>query len=79
MVSPSGATPGVFDVIATSINVMQDRITRSRMAGDPPDLTVTPDLSHIDLLELHRGAEAITEGAAAVARLQPAIDALFGD
>lgn len=73
------SAPGVFDVIATSINVMQDRITRSRMAGDPPDLIVTPDLAHIDLLELHRGEEAITEGAAAVDRLQPAIDTFLRD
>ena len=72
------AVPGVFDVIATAVNVMQDRITRSRMAGDPPDLIVTPDLAHIGLLELHRGAEAIAEGAAAVERLQPALEAQFG-
>ena len=67
-------TPGVFDVIATSVNVMQDRITRSRMAGDPPDLLITPRLAHIGLLELHRGDEAIAEGHAAVQRLGPGLE-----
>ncbi len=69
------STPGVFDVIATSVNVMQDRITRSRMAGDPPDLLISPRLAHIGLLELHRGEEAIAEGRACVERMQPAIEA----
>lgn len=68
-------TPKVFDVIASSITIMQDRITRSRMAGDPADLLITPQLAQIGLLELHRGAEAIKEGEQAVARLQPAIEA----
>jgi len=71
------STPGVFDVIATSVNVMQDRITRSRMAGDPPDLLISPRLAHIGLLELHRGEEAIAEGRACVERMQPAIDAFL--
>lgn len=71
------STPGVFDVIATSVNVMQDRITRSRMAGDPPDLLINPRLSHIGLLELHRGEEAIAEGRACVERMQPAVDAFL--
>ena len=68
-------SPGVFDVIATSVNVMQVRITRSRMAGDPPDLLITPRLAHIGLLELYRGDEAIAEGYEAVQRMQPAIEA----
>lgn len=70
-------TPGVFDVIATSVNVMQDRITRSRMAGDPPDLLISPRLAHIGLLELHRGDEAIAEGYDTVQQMRPAIDAFL--
>ncbi len=71
------SAPGVFDVIATSVNVMQDRITRSRMAGDPPDLLISPRLAHIGLLELHRGEEAIEEGRACVERMRPAIEAFL--
>jgi NTE family protein len=54
--------PGLFDVIASSLNIMQDRITRSRMAGDPPDIIITPRLEHLGLLEFYRAAEAIEEG-----------------
>jgi len=67
------APPGLFDVIATAINVMQDRITRSRMAGDPPELLITPRLAHIALLEFYRAAEVIDEGQRAVTRMQPAV------
>ena len=45
---------------------MQDRITRSRMAGDPPDVMVAPQLGHIRLLDFHRAEEAIDEGYACV-------------
>lgn len=59
-------TPGLFDVLAGSINIMQDRITRSRMAGDPPDVVITPKLAHIGLMEFDRAKEAIAEGRACV-------------
>lgn len=65
--------PGLFDTIAGSINIAQDRITRSRMAGDPPDILLSPKLSHIGLMEFDRGAEAIEEGRACVRRLLPEI------
>jgi NTE family protein len=55
-------SPGLFDVIASSVNVMQDRITRSRMAGDPPEVTLVPLLQDFALMDFHRAAEAIEEG-----------------
>jgi len=58
----SEQTPGLLDAIAGSVNITQDRITRSRMAGDPPDIVFSPKLSHIGLLELYRAEEAINEG-----------------
>ena len=65
--------PGLFDVLASSINIMQDRITRSRMAGDPPDIILSPRLGHIGLLEFDRATEAINEGRACVERMLPAL------
>ncbi|HDN94867.1 MAG TPA: patatin-like phospholipase RssA [Nitrospirae bacterium] len=65
--------PGLFDVVASSINIMQDRITRSRMAGDPPDIILSPRLGHIGLLEVDRAAEAIEEGRKCVERMLPAL------
>lgn len=72
-------TPGLFDVLAGSINIMQDRITRNRMAGDPPDVMLVPRLAHLGLLEFDRAEEAIEEGRACVRRMRPALqDALEG-
>ncbi len=65
--------PGLFDAIASSVNITQDRITRSRMAGDPPDILLAPKLSHIGLLEFYRADEAITEGKDCVKRMEPEI------
>ena len=60
--------PSVFGVMTASLNIMQDRITRSRLAGDPPDVHIAPRLGHIGLLEFDRTEEAIHEGEAAVMR-----------
>lgn len=56
------APPSLVDVLAQSVYIMQVRITRARMAGDPPDVLLTPRLSQIRLLEFHRASEAIEEG-----------------
>ncbi|MHB1286592.1 MAG: patatin-like phospholipase family protein [Leptospirales bacterium] len=66
--------PKLFEVISGAINIMQDRITRSRMAGDPPDLSITPRLSQIGHLEFHRSEEAILEGKRSVERMLPALE-----
>jgi NTE family protein len=58
--------PSLLDVVASSINIMQVRISRSRMAGDPPDVIVAPRLAHLNLLDFHRAQEAIAEGRRAV-------------
>lgn len=66
--------PNLFDIIASSVNITQDRITRSRMAGDPPDVLLTPRLSHIGLLEFHRASEAIEQGHECVEMMRPLIE-----
>ncbi|TJY61917.1 patatin-like phospholipase RssA [Sinimarinibacterium sp. CAU 1509] len=60
--SGSADAPSVFDVMATSVNILQDRVTRSRMAGDPPELTLVPMLEDFALMDFHRAPEAIAEG-----------------
>jgi len=59
-------TPGMFEIMTGAIDVMQDRITKSRLAGDPPDILISPRLGHMGLLEFDRANEAIEEGIAAV-------------
>ncbi|MBE0509172.1 MAG: patatin-like phospholipase RssA [Gammaproteobacteria bacterium] len=70
--------PGVFDVVASAINIMQDRITKSRMAGDPPDVVLTPRLGKLGLLEFDRAEEAIAEGHDSVRRALPTLQHLIG-
>jgi len=54
--------PSFFDTVASSVNIMQDRIAKSRMAGDPPDVLISPRLCHIGLMEFHCADEAIQVG-----------------
>ena len=57
-----GENPSFFDVVASSVNIMQDRVTRSRMAGDPPEITLIPMLEDFALMDFHRAKQAIDEG-----------------
>jgi NTE family protein len=60
---PQGSSaPGYFDVLANSINIMQDQITRTRLAGEPPHVMLVPRLRNIGLMEFNRAKEAIAEG-----------------
>lgn len=61
--------PSMIEMIAKSIDIMQIRITRSRMAGDPPDVLIRPRLGYMGLMEFHRAKEAIEEGKNAVERV----------
>lgn len=54
--------PGIMNVIADSIDVMQDRITRARLAGEPPDVMLSPKVGGIGMLEFNRVEEAIAAG-----------------
>jgi NTE family protein len=64
----SGA-PSLFGVMVQSLNIMQDRITRSRLAGEPSDVVISPRVGHVGMLEFHRAAELIDEGRAATERV----------
>jgi NTE family protein len=58
----ASALPSVLDVLTTSLNIMQVRITQSRLAGEPADVLVRPRLSGIAAMDFHRAAVAIAEG-----------------
>ncbi len=59
------ARPSFSTVMIESFNIMQDRLTRMRLAGDPPDIHITPRIGHIGWLDFHRATEAIAVGRAA--------------
>ena len=54
--------PGLLEVMSSSVNIMQDRITRSRLALDPAELVLRPDLADFQLMDFHRAREAIDIG-----------------
>jgi NTE family protein len=69
--------PSLFGVMFSSLNILQHRIARSRLAGDPPDVAIDPHIGHIGLAEFDRAAELIDAGAAAVeAKIDQIYDAL---
>jgi NTE family protein len=59
---------GIGSVMMDAFNITQDRIARSRLAGDPPDVMISPRLGDIGLFEFHRAEEAIRMGAEATER-----------
>ncbi len=61
--------PSLFEAIAGAVNITQDRITRSRLAGDPPDVYLSPRVAQVGLLEFYRAAESIEEGRRCVQRM----------
>ena len=54
-----GGRPGISSVMVDAFNIMQDRITRARLAGDPPDLLITPRVGQIGWFDFHRAADLI--------------------
>jgi len=70
--------PSMLDVMSTSLNIMQVRITQSRLAGEPADAMIRPRLSDIASMDFHRGALAIAEGERAAESALPMIRELLG-
>jgi NTE family protein len=68
--------PSMLDVLTTCMDIVQVRIARSRMAGDPPEVVVAPRLARLRLLDFHRAKEAIEEGYRAVERVAHNLAAL---
>lgn len=55
-------SPSLFGVMISSLGIMMDRMTRSRLAADPPDIHIKPHIGHIGLLEFEKAKELIIEG-----------------
>lgn len=70
---PQPDTPGMWSVMNSSISIMQERITRARMAGDPPEILLSPHLGELAIMDFHKAAEAIYEGRLCVERMIPLI------
>jgi len=76
----SPGKPGLSTVMVDAFNIVQDRITRTRLAGDPPDTLIAPRLARFGVFDFHRAEEAIRLGADATEKslenIAEAIEAL---
>ena len=63
-----GGRPGISSVMVDAFNIMQDRITRARLAGDPPDLLISPRVGQIGWFDFHRADDLIAHGVRAAER-----------
>jgi len=70
----NGPTPGLGSVMLASFNIVMDRITRSRLAGDPADVLILPPVAHIPLIDFDKADELIALGRTAVDEAMPAIE-----
>lgn len=70
----SGGRPGISTVMVEAFNIMQDRITRARLAGDPPDVLISPRVGKIGWFDFHRAAETIAHGVRAAERALESIE-----
>jgi len=73
-----GGRPGISSVMVDAFNIMQDRITRARLAGDPPDLLITPRVGQIGWFDFHRAGDLIAFGARAAERALDSIEEAIG-
>jgi len=76
-----GDEPGALTTASVSIaalNILLDRMTRVRLASDPPDVTVASEIGKVALLEFDRAEDAIAIGAEATERVLPLIEDLVG-
>jgi NTE family protein len=64
----SAGRPGISSVMVDAFNIMQDRITRARLAGDPPDLLISPRVGQFGWFDFHRSEDLIAHGTRAAER-----------
>ena len=70
--------PSIFEVFTTALDIVEMKVARSRLAGEPADVMITPLLPDFGTMEFHRAREAIAEGRAAVERMGPLIEQVIG-
>ena len=70
--------PGISTIMVDAFNIMQDRITRARLAGDPPDLLISPRVGEIGWFDFHRADDLIAHGARAAERAIESIQEAIG-
>mgnify|MGYP001821315833 CR=1 FL=1 len=75
--TPKPVAPGYFEVLESSINIMQEQITQVRLSAEPPDFILAPRVAHMGLFEFQRAQEAIVEGRTCVEQALPELRPLL--
>jgi NTE family protein len=70
--------PSILEVFNTALDIVEQRVARSRLAGEPADVLITPLLPDFRTMEYHRAKEAIAEGRTAVERMAPLLQQVIG-
>ena len=73
----AASIPSIFNVFMTSLDIVEMRVARSRLAGEPADVLITPLLPDFATMDYHRAEEAIKEGRAAVDRMGPLLEQIL--
>jgi NTE family protein len=56
------STPDIIETVMTSINIMQERITRINLAVEPPDVLIQPRLGQLKMMDFDQVEQTIEEG-----------------
>ncbi|RKQ71466.1 NTE family protein [Litorimonas taeanensis] len=72
-----GKSPKMGSVMMGTLNIVMDRISRSRLAGDPPDVFIAPRIGHIGMMEFTRAEELIERGYRAMQHEIPLIKSVM--
>jgi NTE family protein len=70
--------PSIINAMTGSLDILSARVTRSRLAGDPPDILIEPQLRDFGMMEFYRAKELIEHGRASVHRIADQIKYQLG-
>jgi NTE family protein len=70
--------PSIINAMTGSLDILSARVTRSRLAGDPPDILIEPQLRDFGMMEFYRATELIKHGRASVYRIADQIKYQLG-
>jgi len=62
LLNRESGTPDIIETVMTSINIMQERITRINLAVEPPDILLQPRLGQLKMMDFDQVEQTIEEG-----------------
>lgn len=65
--------PGLTDVLVGALDISQDRLARARLASDPADVLITPNIAEFGPLDFDKADDLIKIGEAATEHALPYI------